>query len=142
MWINLSIQDGYPRFERIYWEIDFQICFSVYHKSRNNSILYFISLHYAMYRNTKLVDWCQSCTRGVTLTNPKRPSDFFRNNNPSQIIYSTNYSSCFHIFYSFSLLQNVPKTQCLCGFSGFIDLLKSHLDQANFTPFFVCPSWT
>ena len=34
-------------------------------------------------------------------------------------LYSTNYSCCFHIFTPFLYSKNVPKTQYLCGFSGF-----------------------
>ena len=53
-----------------------------------------------MYRQTKPVDWCQCCTRGVALTDFEGSSDFFGNYNTPEVIHPTGDTSCFHIYLS------------------------------------------
>ena len=64
--------------------------------------VFFVSCVKTMYRHTKLVDWCQCCQQGVTLTAGSGSSDFFGDNNSSQIVHSSDNASSFHnISFSF-----------------------------------------
>ena len=47
-----------------------------------------------MYRQTKSVDWCQCCMRGVSLSYAEGSSDFFGNHNTPQIVHSSDNSCC------------------------------------------------
>ena len=69
---------------------------------RSEISLRWYSLREAMYRNTKPINRCQCCQRGVALTDTKGAANFFGNYNSPQIIDPTNNTSCFHISFSFS----------------------------------------
>lgn len=68
-----------------------------------NILLSWYSLCKTMYRHAKLVERCQCCQQGVALADAEGSSDFFRDNDSSQIVHSANNASCFHyIFLLFS----------------------------------------
>jgi hypothetical protein len=58
------------------------------------------SIIHTMYRQTKLVDWCQCCMRGVTFADSYCATIFFRDNNSPQIIHASDNTGCFHIYLS------------------------------------------
>ena len=71
-----------------------------------------------MYLHAKAVDWCQCCTRGVSLTDLERSSNFLGDHNTPQIVHPTNNACCFPISFSFSVgndLCVVPFFVLQCG---------------------------
>ena len=75
------------------------ITFLIEQRSRN--LLRCYSLHKTMYRPTESVDWCQCCQQRVSLADGSGSSDFFGNDDSSQIVHSSDNASCFHISFSF-----------------------------------------
>ena len=65
-----------------------------------------------MYRKAKPVEWCQCCQQRLAFTDSHCSSNFFGNNNPSQIIDSSNNSCCFHIYKNLLALQSPTVSIC------------------------------
>ena len=62
-------------------------------------LLRWYSFRKTMYRPAKLVDWCQCCQQGVSLADAQSAANFFRNDDSSQIVNTTDNACCFHIIF-------------------------------------------
>ena len=58
------------------------------------------------YRKTKAICLCQCCLRRVALADTHSSSDFFGNDDSSEVVNATYNSGCFHL-YKFSLISQI-----------------------------------